>query len=86
MEIAPNAHAVNAIEPAVRRGMSRRARRDVLMFLLAYTRPQASVISLGKGTEILRQMVEKLLVGGLPPQQVMRETAADLRKEDSETF
>ena len=60
--------------------------RRVAVDQLVYTRPQASVISLGMGTEILRQMVEKLLVGGVPPRQVMAETAVDLRKEYRETF
>jgi sn-glycerol 3-phosphate transport system substrate-binding protein len=60
--------------------------RRVAVDQLIYTRPQASVISLGTGTEILRQMVEKLLVAGTPPAQVMAETAADLRKEYNETF
>ena len=53
---------------------------------LQYARPQASVISLGKGTEILRQAVEKLLVGNVPAPQVMKEASADLRKEYKESF
>ena len=60
--------------------------RRVAVDQLAYTRPQASVISLGMGTEILRQMVEKMLIGGVPVQQVMRETTIDLRKEIEESF
>ena len=60
--------------------------RMVAVEQLQYTRPQASVISLGKGTEILRQMVEKLLVGGIDPVRVMRETSADLKKEYEEYF
>jgi sn-glycerol 3-phosphate transport system substrate-binding protein len=53
---------------------------------LQYVRPQASVMSLGKGTEILRQAVEKLLVGNVPAAQVMKEAAADLEKEYEENF
>jgi len=60
--------------------------RKVAVEQLPYARPQASVISLGKGTEILRQAVEKLLVGGMPAAQVMKEAAADLRKEYEESF
>ncbi len=60
--------------------------RKVALDQLKFTRPQASVISLGKGTEILRQMVEKLLVGGMDPTKVMAETAADLTKEYNDTF
>lgn len=60
--------------------------RRIALDQLQYARPQASVISLGKGTEILRQAVEKLLVGGVPAAQVMREAAADLKKEYEESF
>ncbi len=60
--------------------------RKVAMDQLQYARPQASVISLGKGTEILRQAVEKLLVGNVPAPQVMKETSADLRKEYTDSF
>ena len=60
--------------------------RKVAIEQLQYTRPQASVISLGKGTEILRQMVEKLLVGNMNPATVMAETSAALTKEYNDTF
>ncbi len=60
--------------------------RKIAMDQLQYARPQASVISLGKGTEILRQAVEKLLVGNVPAAQVMKETSADLVKEYKESF
>jgi sn-glycerol 3-phosphate transport system substrate-binding protein len=60
--------------------------RKVAIDQLAFARPQASVISLGKGTEILRQAVEKLLVGGVPAAQVMKEAAVDLKKEYEESF
>ena len=60
--------------------------RRVAIDQLQYARSQASVISLGKGTEILRQAVEKLLVGNVPAAQVMKEAAVDLRKEYQETF
>ncbi len=53
---------------------------------LAYVQPQASVISLPKGTEILRQMVEKLLIGNQDVRKVMAETEADLIKEYNENF
>lgn len=60
--------------------------RRIAIDQLQYARPQASVISLGKGTEILRQAVEKLLVGQMPAAQVMKEAAADLKKEYNEAF
>ena len=60
--------------------------RKIAVEQLQYARPQASVISLGKGTEILRQAVEKLLVGDVPAPQVMHEAAVDLRKEYEESF
>ncbi len=60
--------------------------RKVAIDQLEYTRPQASVISLGKGTEILRQMIEKLLIGNQNPKKVMEETTADLLKEYNESF
>lgn len=60
--------------------------RKIALEQLKYARPQASVISLAKGTEILRQAVEKLLVGGVPAPQVMQEAAADLKTEYEESF
>ncbi len=60
--------------------------RKVAVDQLQYARPQASVISLGKGTEILRIAVEKLLVAGTPVDQVMEEAAQELRAEYEETF
>jgi sn-glycerol 3-phosphate transport system substrate-binding protein len=60
--------------------------RRVAIEQLQFTRPQASVISLGKGTEILRQMVEKLLVGNMNPTTVMAETTTALTKEYNDTF
>lgn len=60
--------------------------RKVAIDQLEYTCPQASVISLGKGTEILRQMIEKLLIGKMDPKKVMEETKADLLKEYNESF
>ena len=60
--------------------------RKVAIDQLEFTRPQASVISLGKGTEILRQMIEKLLIGNMNPKKVMEETTADLLKEYNESF
>jgi sn-glycerol 3-phosphate transport system substrate-binding protein len=60
--------------------------RKVALEQLQYTRPQASVISLGKGTEILRQMIEKLLIANRDPLTVMKETSADLTKEYNESF
>lgn len=53
---------------------------------LQYVRPQASVISLPKGTEIIRQMLEKLLIAQIDPKQVMKETKAELEKEYNENF
>lgn len=60
--------------------------RAIALEQLKYARPQATVISLAKGTEILRQAVEKLLVGGVPAPQVMQEAAADLKTEYEEAF
>ncbi len=60
--------------------------RAVAIDQLEYTRPQASVISLAKGTEILRQMIEKLLIGNQDVASVMKETNADLLKEYNESF
>jgi len=60
--------------------------RAIALEQLKHARPQASVISLAKGTEILRQAVEKLLVGGVPAPQVMQEAAADLTTEYEEAF
>jgi len=60
--------------------------RKIAIDQLKYVRPQASVISLGKGTEILRQAVEKLLIGNVPAAQVMKEAATELEKEYEENF
>lgn len=60
--------------------------RKVAVDQLQFTRPQASVISLGKGTEILRQMIEKLLIANRDPKRVMEETSADLLKEYNDSF
>lgn len=60
--------------------------RRIAIDQLQYARPQASVVSLGKGTEILRQAVEKLLVGQVPAPRVMVEAARDLRREYEESF
>ncbi|UCC65294.1 MAG: ABC transporter substrate-binding protein [Anaerolineae bacterium] len=60
--------------------------RKIALEQLKYARPQATVISLATGTEILRQAVEKLLVGEVPVAQVMAEAAADLRTEYEESF
>lgn len=60
--------------------------RKVAVDQLQFTRPQASVISLGKGTEILRQMIEKLLIANMNPKKVMEETSADLLKEYNDSF
>ncbi len=60
--------------------------RKVAIDNLEFTQAQASAISLGKGTEIFRQMVEKLLVVGQDPRSVMVETNAELVKEYNESF
>ena len=60
--------------------------RAIALEQLQYARPQASVISLAMGTEILRQAIEKLLVADEPTEQVMAETAAALRLEYEENF
>ena len=53
---------------------------------LRYVRPQASIISVPEGTEIFRQLVEKLTVGKVDPAQAMREANAALKKAYTETF
>ncbi|MPM08517.1 sn-glycerol-3-phosphate-binding periplasmic protein UgpB [bioreactor metagenome] len=53
---------------------------------LKYVQPQASVISFPKGTEILRQMAEKLLIANMDVNRVMAETKAELEKEYNENF
>lgn len=60
--------------------------RAVAVDQLKYVVPQASVISLGKGTEIFRQMVEKLLIAGLDPKSVMQETSEALKAEYRENY
>ena len=60
--------------------------RKVGVEQLEYARPQASVISLGKGTEILRVAIESLLVAGTPAPDVMKAAADELRAEYEETF
>ncbi len=53
---------------------------------LNYVRPQASVISLPKGTAILQQMVEKLIIANRDVKTVMEETTADLLKEYKDNY
>jgi len=73
-------------EPDLKAYFEKYPDRRIAIDQLQYARPQASVISLGKGTEILRQAVEKLLVGQVPAAQVMKEAAVDLKKEYVESF
>jgi sn-glycerol 3-phosphate transport system substrate-binding protein len=60
--------------------------RAIALEQLDYARPQASVISLATGTEILRQAIEKLLVADVPVQQVMEEATEALLLEYEENF
>lgn len=60
--------------------------RAIALEQLQYARPQASVISLAMGTEILRQAVEKLLVANVPPEEVMAEAKEALITEYEENF
>lgn len=60
--------------------------RKVALDQLEFARPQASVISLATGTELLRQAVEKMLVGMVPIDQVMQETEEALRMEYEQNF
>ncbi len=53
---------------------------------LQFVRPQASIISVPEGTEIFRQLVEKLTVGKVDPATAMKEAAAALTKAYNETF
>ncbi|HUW11225.1 MAG TPA: ABC transporter substrate-binding protein [Anaerolineae bacterium] len=72
--------------PSLKAYYEQHPERTVAVEQLQYARPQASVISLGKGTAILKTMIEKLLVAGTPVDQVMEETAAELRIEYEESF
>lgn len=72
--------------PSLKAYYEQHPERKIAVEQLQYARPQASVISLGKGTEILRAAVEKLLVAGTPVDQVMEEAAKELRTEYEETF
>ncbi len=60
--------------------------RAIALEQLPYARPQASVISLAMGTELLRQAVEKLLVANVPVEQVMAEAKDALLTEYEENF
>jgi sn-glycerol 3-phosphate transport system substrate-binding protein len=60
--------------------------RAVAVDQLKYVRPQATVISLGKGTEIFRQLVEKLIIATVDPRKALQEAAADLTKEYNENY
>ncbi len=60
--------------------------RAIALEQLQYARPQASVISLAMGTEILRQAVEKLLVANTPAEQVLLEAKEALITEYEENF
>ncbi|MCZ7543828.1 MAG: extracellular solute-binding protein [Anaerolineae bacterium] len=60
--------------------------RAIALEQLQYARPQASVISLAMGTEILRQAVEKLLVANVPSEEVMAEAKEALITEYEENF
>lgn len=60
--------------------------RKVALEQLEFAVPQASVISLATGTEILRQAVEKMLVGMTPVEQVMQEAEEALRMEYEQNF
>jgi sn-glycerol 3-phosphate transport system substrate-binding protein len=60
--------------------------RAIALEQLDYARPQASVISLATGTEILRQAIEKLLVAEVPVEQVMEEATEALLLEYEENF
>lgn len=72
--------------PSLKAFFEEHPERMVAVEQLQYARRQGSFMSLGKGSEILRAMVEKLLVAGLPVDQVMEETANELRTEYEETF
>lgn len=60
--------------------------RAIALEQLKYARPQASVISLATGTEILRVAVEELLVGNVPVQEVMEKAKEALLLEYEENF
>jgi len=60
--------------------------RAIALEQLQYARPQASVISLAMGTEILRQAVERLLVANDPVEEIMADTKEALITEYEENF
>lgn len=60
--------------------------RRVALDQLEYARPQASVISLTTGTELLRQAVEKILVGMVPVEEAFSEAEEALKQEYEENF
>jgi sn-glycerol 3-phosphate transport system substrate-binding protein len=53
---------------------------------LQFVRPQASSIAVPEGTEIFRQLVEKLTVGLIDPTTAMKEATTALTKAYNETF
>ena len=60
--------------------------RAVALEQLQYARPQASIISLATGTEIMRQLVEELLVGMSPVDEAMAKAESALKTEYEENF
>jgi len=53
---------------------------------LQYVRPQASVMAFPQGTEIFRQLVEKLTVGLVDPATALKAAKDDLTKNYNESF
>lgn len=73
-------------KPEMKDFLAKDPRFQVAVDQLQYVRPQASIISVPKATEIFRALVEKLTVGKVNPAQAMKEAAAELTKEYNETF
>lgn len=76
--------AVNS--PEMKEFLAKNPAFKVAVDQLQFVRPQASIISVPEGTEIFRQLVEKLTVGKIDPTTVMKEASAALTKAYNETF
>lgn len=81
----PNSYSASQ-DPALQAYYAKNPQWKVAIDQLQHVRPQASVISLPKGTQILQQMVEKLIIARMDPRRIMEETEAELLKEYNESY
>ncbi|MEW5719036.1 MAG: ABC transporter substrate-binding protein [Chloroflexota bacterium] len=72
--------------PEMKDFMAKNPAFKVAVDQLQFVRPQASIISVPEGTEIFRQLVEKLTVGKVDPATAMKDASAALTKAYNETF